>query len=99
MLAGALLLALALSAGLFTPAAAQDEPTSRLVITDSDASAFPLITLRAYGLADSGGPLALDSVPLQVFHDGEPVNTVEIGQSVAVGSLTIFLLDATAGGE
>ncbi|MDX1663168.1 MAG: FHA domain-containing protein [Candidatus Promineifilaceae bacterium] len=97
LLACVLLLASVLSARTIIPAAAQDESTSRLVITDSDTSAFPLITLRAYGLAESGGPIALDAVPLLLVHDGEQVNTVEVGQSVPVGSLTIFLIDATAG--
>ena len=91
------LLSFIFNGGLSAPAMAQDEATSRLVITENDTSTFPLISLRAYGLAEGGGPLALDAVPLTVLHNGEQVDNLEIGQSVPVGALTVFLIDATAG--
>ena len=80
-------------------AQAQEQPSSRLFITDSNTSRMPVVTLRAYGLAGDGRPLDLGEADLLVFHDGEPVSeaAIEAGQTEEVGTLTVFLVDATGG--
>ena len=77
----------------------QDRPPSRLFITDSDTSRMPVVTLRAYGLGGDGRPLDLGEADLLIFHDGEPVSdaAIEVGRAEEVGTLTVFLIDATAG--
>ncbi|MDX1688106.1 MAG: FHA domain-containing protein [Candidatus Promineifilaceae bacterium] len=82
-------------------AQAQEQPSGRLFITDSDTSRMPVVTLRAYGLAGDGRPLDLAEADLLIFHDGEPVNeaAVEVGRAEEVGTLTVFLIDATSGVE
>ena len=70
---------------------------ARLWITAADASSMPVITLRAYGLAADGEPLDLAATPLVVEHGGQTIDEVEAGQPVAVGTFTVFLIDATGG--
>lgn len=96
--AGAFLVLLLLLAAAGA-AQGQEEPASRLFITDSDTSRMPVVTLRAYGLAGDGRPLDLGEEDLLIFHDGEPVSdaAIEVGGAEEVGTLTIFLIDATAG--
>lgn len=93
---GAFLALLLLATGM---AQAQEQPSGRLFITDSDTSRMPVVTLRAYGLAGDGRPLDLAEADLVVFHGGEPVDeaTIEVGQTEEVGTLTVFLVDATGG--
>lgn len=94
--AGAFLALLLVAA---SAARAQEQPPSRLFITDSDTSRMPVVTLRAYGVAGDGRPLDMAEADLQIFHDGEPVSdaAIEVGRAEEVGTLTVFLIDATAG--
>lgn len=77
----------------------QEDPPSRLFITNSDTSRVPVVTLRAYGLAGDGRPLDLGEADLLLFHDGEPVSdaAIEVRGAEEVGTLTVFLIDAPAG--
>lgn len=68
-----------------------------LVITDSDASSVPAITLQAHGVAADGTPLDLSTQSLVVTHGGEIINEVNVVRAVDVGTFTIFLLDVTGG--
>jgi len=93
---GAILALLLLAAGM---AQAQEQPSSRLFITDGNTSRMPVVTLRAYGLAGDGRPLDLAEADLVIFHNGEPVSeaAIVVRGAEEVGTLTVFLIDATAG--
>lgn len=69
----------------------------RLVITSSDASSVPAITLQAYGIAADGAPLDLSTQSLVVTHNGEIIDDVSVVRTVDTGAFTIFLLDVTSG--
>ena len=90
---------LTLSLAVAAVAKAQEQPSSRLFITESNTSRMPVVTLRAYGLAGDGRPLDLAAADLLIYHDGEPVSeaAIEVGQTEEVGTLTVFLIDATGG--
>lgn len=90
---------LLLSATLFVIAhmAAAQTAGGRLVITGSDASSVPAITLQAYGVAADGSPLDLSTQSLVVTHNNEIIEDVEVVRTVDTGTFTIFLLDVTSG--
>lgn len=72
-------------------------PGARLVITESDSSSVPAITLQAYGLTADGTPLDLGAQRLVVTHNGEIIEDVNVLRPVDVGTFTVFLLDVTEG--
>ncbi|MDT8304442.1 MAG: hypothetical protein RRC07_00790, partial [Anaerolineae bacterium] len=76
------------------PALAQSSG-GRLVITDSDASSVPAITLQARGVAADGSPLDLSTQSLVVTHGGEIINDVDVVRTIDAGTFSIFLLDVT----
>lgn len=75
------------------------EARSRLFITSTDTTSVPQVTLRAYGFNDEGRPLNFAEQALIVRHGGTPVEQVEIGGTVDVGTFTVFLIDVTPGVE
>ncbi len=90
---------LLLSATLFVVAHLAGAQTAggRLVITSSDASSIPAVTLQAYGIAADGAPLDLSMQSLVVTHNNEIIEDVEVVRPVDTGTFTIFLLDVTSG--
>lgn len=88
-----------LSAALLVAVQAASAQTAggRLVITGSDASSVPAITLQAYGIAADGSPLDLSTQSLVVTHNGEIIEDVDVIRTVDTGTFTVFLLDVTSG--
>ena len=79
---------LLLSVTLFVIAHMVEAQTAggRLVITGSDASSVPAITLQAYGVAADGSPLDLSTQSLVVTHNNEIIEDVEVVRTVDTGS-------------
>jgi hypothetical protein len=69
----------------------------RLVITATDASSMPAVTLQARGVAADGTPLDLSTQSLVVTHAGEIISDVNVIRPVDTGTFAVFLLDVTGG--
>jgi hypothetical protein len=79
---------------------AQDDETlsgSKLVISSTDSGSVPTFVLRVYGIDQDGNPVSLDDETIDVFHDGQAVNEVEIAGGYEAGTLTIFIVDVPPG--
>lgn len=93
---------LLLGLGLFLlpgRAAIAQTQASQLVITGSDATSAPTITLQVYGVDSQGLWLDMNTVPLAIRHGGTdvPADRIEVAGSVEVGTFTLFVLDLTEG--
>jgi hypothetical protein len=97
-----LFVAFALCLGLVATGYAQDaepQPTGQLgqlYITGSNADSFPSVQLRVYGLDGQGNPIDFASEPLYIAHNSFPADEISFDGKVPVGTLTVFLIDATA---
>lgn len=97
-----LLVAFALCLGLVATGYAQDAtplPTGQLgqlFITGANADSFPSVQLRVYGIDGQGNPVDFATEPLYVAHNAFPADEVDFDGKVPVGTLTVFLIDATA---
>lgn len=96
-----LLVAFALCLGLVATGYAQDTgqqatgQLGQLFITGSNADSFPSVQLRVYGFDGQGNPIDFATEPLYVAHNAFPADEVDFDGKVPVGTLTVFLIDAT----
>jgi hypothetical protein len=82
-----------ISAGL----AQETGQIGRITITDSNTESAPSVQLQVYGMDGQGNPIDFAAEPLFLTHDGFPVDEVVFDGKLPVGTLTVFLIDATAG--
>lgn len=93
-----LMVALILFLSVATIAQAQETgQIGQLYITDSNTEGFPSVRLQVYGHDGVGMPIDFATEPLFVSHDGFPVDEVLFDGRTAVGTLTVFLIDAAGG--
>ena len=86
--------------GRAVPAGAQGTGTTaigRIEITGSNTDSFPSVQLQVYGLDGTGAPIDFATEPLFVSHNSFPVDEVTFDGRKAVGTLTVFLIDAAGG--
>jgi hypothetical protein len=91
-----LLVAFALCLGLVIAGYAQETgQLGQLYITGTNADSIPSVQLRVYGLDGRGNPIDFATEPLFITHNRFPVDEIAFTGKVPVGTLTVFLIDAT----
>jgi hypothetical protein len=91
-----LLVAFALCLGFVVAGYAQETgQLGQLYITGANADSIPSVQLRVYGFDGQGNPIDFSTEPLFITHNRFPVDEISFADKVPVGTLTVFLIDAT----
>ncbi|MEM7118575.1 MAG: FHA domain-containing protein [Chloroflexota bacterium] len=93
-----LLILLSLLVSVTVVSGQSQEPSPKLVITDTNTESLPSVEMRLYAIDELGTSIDLSGNAVTIDHGGAPATPIVAGTD-PVGTFTLFLVDFPAGLE